>query len=123
MSVISTTYVFNGNGKGNLSTEVMDMEFLVIGRAAPGELSGDQIEWMKQGVQQFRDDPRTKGQYGFAGEPAGCIICSCNSAAELHQYLSLNPLSLMTDWEVHPLITAEEIMQTVDMLEKHVKAA
>ena len=101
------------------------MQFLVLGRTAQTttEQSAEQISWVKQGIKQFQEDPRTKAVYGFAGEWVACIICDCDTAAELGQYLTLNPLGMLADWEVHPLATPSESIQTLEMLEKHLQQA
>lgn len=101
------------------------MQFLVIGRMTQtaSEQNPEQISWVKQGIKQFEDDTHTKAVYGFAGEWATCIICEFDSAADLSQYLSLNPLGMLADWDVHPLATPSETIQTLDMVEKHVRQA
>lgn len=98
------------------------MQFLVIGRSNREASTAEELTWAKQGVQQFRDDPHTRAVYGFAGEMAGCMICECNSHQELNQYLALNPLALTNDWEIYPLVTADEIIQVLDQAEQHMKA-
>lgn len=101
------------------------MEFLILGRVASGgEWPGEEhVDLMIQGLQQFQQDPRTKAIYGFAGENAGCILCDCNSAEELDQYLTLNAVSQFAEWEVHALTPVNAVINTMQMLSKHLKAA
>lgn len=98
------------------------MEFLVIGRSTQfSEPDAEYLAMIRQGIQQFQDDTRTKAFYGFAGEWGGCLICDVGSATELDQYLTLNPLGMMTEWEIHPLTAAADILKTMEMFEKHVQ--
>lgn len=98
------------------------MQFLVIGRSTASGWNQDDINLTRMGVKQFRDDGRTKAIYGFAGENGGCLICECNTAQELNQYLSLNPLFLNNEWEIHSLVTADESLAVLDAAEKHLES-
>lgn len=102
--------------------EVLYMRYLVVSRSNMENTTPEELEWVKQGIKQFRDDSHTKAYYGFAGEPAGCLICECNSNQELNQYLNLNPLSVLSEWEIHPLVTADETLQVLDMVQQQMKA-
>lgn len=99
------------------------MQFLVIGRVLPTNLtaSEQEVEMTIAGMKQFQEDNRTKSLFGFAGEDAGCLICDCNTAEELDEYLMLNPLSMFTEWEIHTLTSAEKTVATMEMLLKHIK--
>lgn len=100
------------------------MVFLVVGRVPQtGNYEPEQIAWVRQGIKQFQQDSHTKAFYGFAGESAACLICDVKTTGELDQYLSLNPLSMMAEWEVHPLVEPKESLRTLDMLEKAIKKA
>lgn len=99
------------------------MQFLVIGRTIPASVSAtqQQVKMTIDGIKQFQSDNRTKALYGFAGEDAGCLICECDTAEELDEYLMLNPLTMFTEWEIHTLTSAERTVATMEMLLKHIE--
>jgi muconolactone delta-isomerase len=98
------------------------MEFLCLGQTAA---SGDaeDLETINQGIRKFQEDPRTKVFYGYAGEWAGVAICEVKSHEELNEYLFLNPLSALTQWQVFPLMHPDAIVKQNEMIAKQQKAA
>jgi len=99
------------------------MEFLVWARRTSNEPHlQEELEQTKQGIRQFKSDRRTKAMYGLAGEKDGFLICEVDTANELNQYLNLNPTAAYNEWEVHPLVTMEEVVSLFDMAERHLEA-
>ncbi|TET53683.1 MAG: hypothetical protein E3J54_03670 [Actinobacteria bacterium] len=99
------------------------MQFLAIGKYDPSLSQLSQVELlpiMRKGIKQFEEDERTQSIYGLAGEPTIALITDVDTAGELDQFLSLNPLSISTDWEVHSLTNASELNETMTMLEEKV---
>lgn len=97
------------------------MQYLVIGTSSTQVWTEEQLTITKMGLQQFQEDGRTQAVYGFAGENGGCLICDCSSNQELAEYLSLNPLSVVNEWETHPLVTAEQTIQIIDQVQQKMK--
>ena len=99
------------------------MEFLVWGRRNSNEpIDQEEIQATKEGIKQFDSDSRTKVMYGFAGEDGGFAICEVGSANELNQYLTLNPMAAYSEWEVHPIVAAADMLSIFEMYEKHFQA-
>ena len=101
------------------------MQFLVIGRGEtsyPGMNPTKMISWVKQGIQEFQEDDRTQAIYGLSGEPAIVLMCEVESAADLDQYLGLNPLNFGTEWDIHPLTNAEELSESINLLQDRIQS-
>ncbi|KKK73241.1 hypothetical protein LCGC14_2895780 [marine sediment metagenome] len=101
------------------------MQFLVIGRgesATPGINPAEMIAWVKQGIKEFQEDDRTQAIYGLSGEPAIALMCEVESAADLDHYLSLNPLNFGTEWDIHPLTNAEELNESVNLVQERIQS-
>ncbi len=99
------------------------MQFLAIGKYDPSLSQLSQIELLpiiREGIKQFEEDERTQSIYGLAGEPTIALVADVDTAGELDQFLSLNPISMSTDWEVHSLTNASELNETMSMLEEKV---
>lgn len=98
------------------------MQYLAVARSTRQNPTEQELSITKQGIQQFKEDSHTQAVYGFAGENAGCVICECNSNQELAQYLTLNPLSVTSEWEIHPLVTADQTLQIIDQVQQKMKS-
>lgn len=90
------------------------MKFLALGRTSAGQTTSANADLIKEGTQQFQNDDRTIDFYGFAGEWLALVICDVESNEELNEYLFTNPLTVLTDWEVHPLLTPNEVLNQMD---------
>lgn len=96
------------------------MEFLCLGTTIL-PASVDQLDFFKDGVNQFKNDERTKAFYGFSAEQGGCIICDVNSHQELDQFINLNPITQFTDWAVFALESPDQVLNTIDKLEQQMR--
>ena len=97
------------------------MLFLVIARHAPGfppMPPQQELALIRAAVETWAGNPKTKAVYGFAGERAGCAIIEADSAAELNRSVVVNPGGGLFDYEIHSLMTAQEIVAGLTEVEK-----
>lgn len=104
----------------------MEMEFFVLARAndsanVPPQVA---ITLARQTFQtaKAKPDPRVKATYLFAGESAGALIIDAKSGDELEEILSSFPLSGISKFEVHPLVSIDTVLKSIDVQEKRMAA-
>jgi hypothetical protein len=102
----------------------MNMKVMLLGQfvGASEERAEEALSRSLEGMKEYRDDTRTEQFYGFAGEMGGMIICNVDSAAELDEYIYLNPMSEYMSWEVHNITTLDENISTLEKMRKHMEA-
>jgi len=98
------------------------MEFLVISNPTTTDIGLEELSNVRDGINQFKNDTRTKTLYGFAGREGGVMICEVETAGELDEFLSLNPISRIRDYDIVPLATVEERNALLDKVERHLEA-
>jgi len=98
------------------------MEFLVISNSNTNDMGLEELNNVRDGINQFKNDTRTKALYGFAGREGGVMICEVETAGELDEFLNLNPISAMREYEIVPLATIEERNNLLDKVERHLEA-
>lgn len=98
------------------------MEFLVISNPNTTNMGLEELKNVRDGINQFKNDKRTKALYGFAGREGGVMICEVETAGELDEYLNLNPISAIREYEIVPLATVEERNALLDKIERHFEA-
>jgi hypothetical protein len=81
-----------------------------------------QLSLIYDGLKEFKQDSRTEELYGFAGEWGGVLLCNVESALELDEYVSLNPMSQVVKWEAHNVSTLDDQLQLMEKLMKHQRA-
>jgi len=97
------------------------MLFLVIARHAPGfppMPPQQELALIKAGIEMWASNPKVKALYGFGAYRGGCAIVEADSAADLNRAVLVNPSAGLYDFEVHPLITAQEIVAGIAESEK-----
>lgn len=106
------------------SVEVMKMKVLLIGQVvSQGIIPEEQVpSVILEGLLEYRLDARTEQAYGFAGEWGGILICNVDTAQELDEYVSLNPMAEVIQWEVHNVSNLDETISVMEKLEKHAQA-
>lgn len=93
------------------------MLFFVKGspKGGPPPLSPEQLlehvikEW--ETVIDFKQQDKVLESYGYVDHPGGFIIFNVNSREELDMLLSKLPMNSFTEFEISPLITAEQALE------------
>ncbi len=101
------------------------MKVVLLGHLVdPGQnVSKDEVvSALLQGLREYRQDSRTEQVHGFAGEPRGIIICNVETAQELHEYMTLNPMAEFIEWEAHNSLSVDENISALEKQVKHLKA-
>jgi hypothetical protein len=101
----------------------MNVKVMLLGQfsGATEENAEEAIANSLRGMREYRDDNRTEQFYGFAGEMGGVIVCNVDSAAELDEYIWLNPMSEYVSWEVHNISTLDDNIRTMEKMQQHMQ--
>ncbi len=97
------------------------MLFLVIARSTPGvpPMPPQQnLALVRAGIDMWANNPKVKALYGFGAYRGGCAIVEADSAADLNRSVLVNPSAVLYDYEVHPLLTAQEVTDSLIESEK-----
>ncbi len=84
-------------------------------KSGPPPLSPEQLldhvvkEW--ETVIDFRQQGKVLESYGYVDHPGGFIIFNVNSREELDTLLSKLPMHSFSEFEISPLITAEQALE------------
>lgn len=68
---------------------------------------------MLEAIMDLRKEGKVQVHGGFVGRQAGCIIWDVDSNEELQRLVSNLPLWPFMDWEVTPLVSTEQALQSV----------
>lgn len=99
------------------------MQFLVILKrteSATANRPEQELNLEKVGIEQFKNDSRTVQLFGLGASSRGCCtIVNVDSAEQLSDYINLNPLSMVCNWEAHPLTSSEQHVSILDKMLQH----
>lgn len=90
------------------------MLFLLIYRGYENSgLPHDQEVALAQlGIEAWKDNPRIKVQYGFAGQRSCMAIWEGDSEDDLHKDILTNPAARLGGWEIQLLVSFESMART-----------